>query len=73
MFNRWLRGGRGQGKGGGRGMGGVGRGFGGGNKPSAGPGGNCICPKCGHREPHIAGQRCVDQVCPKCGTNMIRE
>ena len=71
MFNRWLRGGRGQGGGGG-GLGG-GRGMGGGNKPGAGPAGNCICPKCGHREPHIAGQRCVDRVCPKCGTQMIRE
>jgi hypothetical protein len=66
----------GRGRGGGRGLGrGVGRGQGrgGGNKSSSGAGGNCICPKCGHKEPHVAGQRCLDQVCPKCGTKMTRE
>jgi hypothetical protein len=63
-------GGRGRGQGG-RGQGGGGRG--GGNKPGSGPGDNCVCPKCGHKEPHIAGQRCIDQNCPKCGTKMIRE
>jgi hypothetical protein len=66
--------GRGQrrnaGQGGGRGYGGGG---GGGTKPGSGPGGNCICPKCGHKTAHIAGQRCIDQTCPKCGTNMVRE
>jgi len=63
---RGGQGGRGQGRGGGRG---------GGNKPGSGPGGDCICPnpQCGHRESHVAGQRCVDRVCPKCGTRMIRE
>jgi hypothetical protein len=40
MFNRLLRGGRGQG------VGGRGRGRGGGTKPGSGPGGNCVCPKC---------------------------
>ena len=30
-------------------------------------------PKCGHKEPHVAGQRCIDRTCPKCGTRMIRE
>jgi hypothetical protein len=45
----------------------------GGNKPGSGPIGNCVCPKCGHKEPHIAGQRCIDRPCPKCGTKMIRE
>ena len=63
-------GGRGQG-GGGRGQGGGGRG--GGNKPGSGPEGNCVCPSCGHTEPHVAGQRCLDQVCPKCGIKMVRE
>jgi hypothetical protein len=66
--------GRGQGRGagqqGGRGYGG---GRGGGTKPGSGPGGNCICPKCGRKEPHIAGQRCIDQTCPECGTRMVRE
>jgi hypothetical protein len=60
----WGRGGRGRG---------VGRGQGGGNQPSSGPGGTCICPKCGHKEPHVVGQRCLDRPCPDCGTKMIRE
>jgi hypothetical protein len=61
------RGGRGTGVG--RGMGGRGRmgGFG------AGPGGNCVCPKCGHREPQIRGQPCMNKKCPECGTLMTRE
>jgi hypothetical protein len=72
MGGRGNRGGqeRGQGRGGGAGQG---RGRGGGNKPGSGPAGNCICPKCGHKEPHVAGQRCLDRVCPKCGTKMTRE
>jgi hypothetical protein len=67
---------RGRGGGGGKGGGGKGGGGrGGGNKPGSGPGGYCVCPnpQCGHREPHVAGQRCIDRVCPKCGTKMIRE
>lgn len=82
MINRNFRGaggqgGRGQGGGqGGRGQGRggqSGRGQGGGNKPGSGPAGNCVCPSCGHKEPHVAGQRCFDRTCPKCGTKMIRE
>jgi hypothetical protein len=67
--------GQGQGQGqGGRGRGqGQGGGRGGGNKPGSGPGGNCVCPKCGKKVAHIAGQRCLDQTCPECGTRMIRE
>jgi hypothetical protein len=68
MFKRFTRGG-----GTGRAAGGQGRGMGGGNKPGSGPAGNCICPKCGHREPHQVGQRCIDRVCPKCGAGMVRE
>lgn len=66
---------RGKGGQGGRGQGGGRGGRGGGNKPGSGPGGNCVCPnpQCGHKEPHIAGQRCIDRACPKCGTKMIRE
>lgn len=64
--------GRGRGKGGGA-RGGRGQGLGGGTKPGSGPGGNCLCPKCGHRLPHRVGQRCLDVPCPKCGTAMIRE
>ena len=74
MSDRIFQGGRGKGRGGGQGRGaGRGRGRGGGNKSDSGPGGNCICLKCGHKEPHVAGQRCLDQVCPKCGTKMTRE
>lgn len=69
--NFWGRDGRGgSGRGG---QSGSRQGKGGGNKPGSGPGGNCICPKCGHKEPHVAGQRCKDLSCPKCGTKMIRE
>lgn len=72
MFNRTGRDclGRGPGRGRGRGQG-SGRGRG--NKPGSGPSGDCVCPKCGHKEPHEAGQRCVDRLCPKCGTKMARE
>ncbi len=57
---------------GGRAGGGRGRGRMGGPK-AAGPGGYCICPKCGHREQHVAGQPCYEMACPKCGTRMVRE
>jgi hypothetical protein len=65
--------GAGGGRGFGRGAGGAGGGQGGGNKPGSGPGGNCVCPHCGKKVPHVAGQRCIDQVCPDCGTKMVRE
>jgi hypothetical protein len=65
MFNRLLRGGRGLGAGG--------RGRGGGNKPGSGPGGSCVCPKCGYRTPHEVAQRCVDTTCPQCGTRLTKE
>ena len=74
MFTKSFRNRFSQGQGRGRGNGaGKGRGRGGGNKPTSGPGGNCVCPKCGHKEPHVAGQRCLDSNCPKCGTKMVRE
>jgi hypothetical protein len=76
LRNRFGKGsgtGRGQGQGGGRGAGGGGGGRGGGSKPGSGPGGNCVCPKCGKTVPHVAGQRCIDQVCPDCGIKLIRE
>jgi hypothetical protein len=56
----------------GRGRGGGGRGGQGGPK-AAGPGGNCVCPRCGYKEPHTAGQACYQKTCPKCGTRMTRE
>jgi hypothetical protein len=70
--------GGGAGQGGGRGWGGNagqggGGGRGGGTKPGSGPGGNCVCPQCGKKIPHVAGQRCVDRACPACGTRMIKE
>jgi hypothetical protein len=69
-----LRNQSGHGQGRGRGTGGSrGRGWGVGKKPALGPSGNCICPKCGHKEPHTTGERCLDKVCPKCGTKMTHE
>ena len=55
--------GRGAGKGGGRGrMGGF----------AAGPGGDCVCPKCGEKMSHQVGVPCFQQKCPKCGSPMTR-
>ena len=62
--------GRGLGQGRGRGLGIGPRGRMGGS--AAGPGGNCKCPKCGHEEPQIRGQPCINKKCPKCGTLMTR-
>ncbi|MGD8786836.1 MAG: hypothetical protein PVJ60_05390 [Phycisphaerales bacterium] len=65
----------GTGRGGGRGMGqgrGKGRGRMGGQF-AAGPGGSCVCPKCGKKVPHIVGEPCNRQGCPECGTIMTRE
>ncbi|MBD3247466.1 DUF134 domain-containing protein [Candidatus Pacearchaeota archaeon] len=39
---------------------------------SAGPGGKCKCPKCGHEEPQTRGQPCMNKKCPKCGKLMTR-
>jgi hypothetical protein len=64
--------GRGRGRGGGRGGAGQGGGRGGGPY-AAGPGGDCVCPSCGHKEPHVVGQPCYQKKCPKCGTPMIRQ
>ncbi len=64
------RGGRGR-SGGGRGAGSGGRM--GGNRPRSGPGGNCLCPKCGESVPHERGTPCYSVQCPKCGTPMVKE
>ncbi|MGQ9623144.1 MAG: hypothetical protein ACUVTO_06885 [Candidatus Caldatribacteriaceae bacterium] len=45
----------------------------GGMRFGAGPGGFCVCPKCGYRKPHQAGVRCMDEKCPQCGSAMVRE
>jgi len=53
-----------------RGIGSGGRGRMGG--VAAGPGGVCVCPKCGHKEPQVRGSPCMRRKCPKCGTLMTR-
>ncbi|MBW2988629.1 cation diffusion facilitator family transporter [Candidatus Woesearchaeota archaeon] len=64
-----------------RGMLGLGRGFGwqrrGIHKPDEetegkGPGGYCVCPKCGYKEEHKRGIPCSTLNCPKCNTRMTR-
>jgi hypothetical protein len=44
-----------------------------GDKPGAGPDGNCICPNCGTKVRHIIGVLCNRTKCPKCGALMTRE
>ena len=39
---------------------------------AAGPDGECVCPKCGHKVSHVRGQPCNQITCPKCGTTMTR-
>ncbi len=63
--------GRGLGRGVGIGRGIDGRGRGGG-RFAAGPGGECVCPKCGYKKSHTLGQPCYQMKCPKCGSNMTR-
>lgn len=55
------------GRGRGRGRGGKG-GF-----SAQGDRGMCVCPTCGHAEPHHQGMPCVEQICPKCGTPLTRQ
>lgn len=69
---RGLGVGRGAGRGLGRGVaqtGGRGR-LGG--PAAAGPGGQCVCPKCGYKKAHKISTPCYLEVCPKCETKMIR-
>lgn len=53
----------------GQGAGGAGRT---GGPAVAGPGGFCVCPKCGEKVAHAAGQPCLQILCPKCGLPMAR-
>ena len=51
----------------------VGRGLGRMGGPlAAGPGGECVCPRCGHRMAHELGTPCNRMTCPQCGTRMTR-
>ena len=65
--------GPGTGRGTGMGRGGSGRGRMGGNRPGAGPTGNCLCPNCGAKAPHRVGKPCYSITCPSCGSQMMRE
>lgn len=38
-----------------------------------GPGGFCICPKCGEKLEHQRGVPCLSVNCTKCETPMVRE
>jgi hypothetical protein len=63
---------RGRGPGGGQGLGrGGGRGR---NRGGAfGPGGFCVCAKCGEKVQHQQGIKCTTIKCPACGNTMVRE
>lgn len=53
----------------GRGQGGAGRGRGMGRMGN--PPTECVCPKCGYKEPKVRGIRCINKKCPKCGTMLV--
>jgi len=49
-------------------------GGGGRNKGGAfGPGGYCVCAKCGKKIPHQQGVKCTTIKCPFCSHTMVRE
>ncbi len=39
----------------------------------SGPGGYCICPKCGYKIKHKKGTPCATIKCPKCNTKLVRK
>jgi len=63
----------GAGRGTGIGRGQDGKGRMGGNRPGAGAGGNCLCPNCGEKVAHQTRKPCMEMICPKCGSQMMRE
>jgi len=38
-----------------------------------GPGGYCVCPKCGYTEEHKLGEPCFLKKCPRCGATLTRK
>ena len=44
-----------------------------GDKAGSGPNGNCVCPNCNYKQPHVVGQPCNQLECPKCGKRMTKE
>jgi len=53
---------------------GTGRGrFPEGDKPGSGTGGNCVCPSCGYKTPHVRARPCNTMKCPKCGATLTKE
>ena len=66
------RSGRNRGTGQGKGLG-FGGGHGRNNGGAFGPGGYCVCAKCGTKVPHQRGVKCTTLKCPNCGHTMIRE
>ncbi len=40
---------------------------------SFGPGGYCVCVKCGEKVQHQRGVKCTTVRCPACGHPMVRE
>ena len=38
-----------------------------------GPGGDCVCPKCGYRIKHQGGVPCSSLQCPSCKINLERK
>jgi len=44
-----------------------------GDKPGSGPGGYCVCPKCGYKQQHSRLSPCNQRTCPKCGARMTKQ